>query len=523
MFYTPITISKNRAKTPEGFLICYGCAIARTGFQLYNEMELDVPPGPDGLIRVERDAEEVFSPDTIASAEGKDIVDDHPGVDVTPENWAALSRGHMQNVRRGEGAEDHLLFADLVFKHPDAIQELEKNPEQELSCGYEARYEIYGPGRAAQRNIRINHVAFLRNKQGRCGPVCATRDSAMDLWTLPTHTNCSDRLCSCGVKTTTQTKDSSMSRMTDWLSRVKDALTRDDRAALAQHVADAESIMKLTGDPAAAEQEHHIHLHLGGPETTKPEGGLPETGETRVTSARDASQVGGEHAATFEGRTFFQDAETNDAFHAHMKGMKDSIEGLEKHVKDGFEEMKKHLEEKKTDDNKGEEPAHEKANKEIEGELKEEAPPGTGDVKKARDSAMLVDSFKQTVADAEVLAPGLSTPTFDSALEPVQGYAAICGLRKRALTQYATTEDGKAVLSQITRTLDFAGCSCREVTGIFRGAVAVRKTQLAKADMRGFTQDEKAKGNPGAISHAPLSLADVQRMNDEFNNQQAAE
>ena len=111
MFYTPIKLSKRKAKTPEGFLVISGCAIARTGFQLYSHNEVDLPADPNGIIRVERDAEEVFSPEAIASAEGKDIVDDHPGVDVTPGNWKMLSHGHMQNVRRGEGVEDHLLFA----------------------------------------------------------------------------------------------------------------------------------------------------------------------------------------------------------------------------------------------------------------------------------------------------------------------------------------------------------------------------------------------------------------------------
>jgi hypothetical protein len=537
VFFTPIKLSKHRAKTPEGFLIVSGCAIARTGFQLYSELEIDVPPGPDGLIRIERDPEEVFAKETMASAEGKDIVDDHPGVDVVPENWKSLSLGHMQNVRRGEGVEDHLLLADLVFKDPDAIRMIESNPEHELSCGYESQYEVYGAGRAAQRNIRINHVAIV--KQGRCGPACKTRDSGAmvrDLMSVsegvPTHPKCSDILCTCGVETTTKTKDSGMSRMTDWLSKVKDALTRDDKAALAQHVADAESIMKLTGNPGAAEHEQHIHLHLGGPETTKPEGGLPETGETRV--AHD-HQVGGDPAATFEGRTFFADSSLNEAFHAHMKGMKDSIEGVEKMCKDGFEEMKKHFEGKAEDNMaehakaagtmvdsvEGEEPAHEKANRPIEGELKEEAPQYTGDVKKVKDSAILVDSFADTVRDAAILVPEIAVPTFDSKLPAAEGYAAVCGLRKKALTQYAATEDGKKVLSQITRTLDFAGCSCREVTTMFRGAVAVRKAQLATADMRGFKDGEKVEDSKSAAT-GPKTTGDWQALIDAHYAAQAA-
>lgn len=527
MFFTPIKLSQHRAKTPEGFLVISGCAIARTGVQLYSDNEVDVPAGPDGIIRIERDEKEVFSPTAMASAEGKDIVDDHPGRDVVPENWRMLSHGHMQNVRRGTGVEDHLLLADLIFKSPESIAMFDSNPEQELSCGYESQYEIFEPGRASQCNIRINHVAWV--KQGRCGPVCATKDSAMpdnlDLWGRPTHENCSGTICTCGEKTTTKTEDHAM-RVADWVQRMKDAMKSKDHAALEAAVNDAEGVMKLTGDPEHNESTTHIHVHLGGPETTKPAGDLPETGEERVSSAKDNAT-----GSMFGEKIFFQDAEANAAFHEKIKGMEDGMEHLKKTCEDGFEEMKKHMDSmheaaKKTMvDSKieGEEPAHEKANREIEGELKEEAPQATGDVKKARDSVMLVDSFQQTVADAAVLVPGIAIPTFDSALAPAQGYAAICGMRKKALTQFAATDEGKAVMSAITRTTDFAGCACREVTPMFKGAVAVRKAQLANANMRSFTQDEAAKGvaSTTAISNNPMTLADVQRANEQYWENQA--
>lgn len=530
MFFTTIKLSKNQSKTPEGFLICHGCAIARTGVQTYNEMEIDVEPGPDGIIQVMRTPEEVFSPETIASAEGKDIVHNHPGGDVVPENWRYLTHGHMQNVRRGDGVEDHLLIADLVFKSPESIAMIESNPEHELSCGYGSKYEIYGPGRAAQIGIRINHVALVR--EGRCGPACRTRDSAMiDLVASTqhsvadeqrgTHATCekeSGKMCTCGVATTNDSKDSGM-RFKDWIKRMHDAITRDDKGAVRQMMDDAASIMEMTGDPGAAELDHHIHLHI---EPTKPAGGLPGTGETTV--AKDDAghaQVGGEHAATFGGKTFFADAALNDAFHGEMKGMKDAIDGMGKKMADGFEEMKKHFEKKTEDKVAGEESAHEEKNKAILGELKEEAPAkATGDdgaLVKARDSAMLVDSFAQTKCDAEILAPGVTIPTFDSAMATADGYSALCNLRKAALTQFAQTEDGKQVLSQLTRTMDFAGCQCREVTQIFRGAVAVQKTRNSTAQMRGFTNDEAKAGAGAGDGQKPFTVGTWQELIDKHN------
>ena len=104
-FFTPISISKNQSKTPEGFLVCAGSAIARTGSQLYNETELAVPPGPDGMITVERDASQVFAPETIASAEGKDIVIDviDNGIGLPKENRARLLEPYVTTREKGTG------------------------------------------------------------------------------------------------------------------------------------------------------------------------------------------------------------------------------------------------------------------------------------------------------------------------------------------------------------------------------------------------------------------------------------
>jgi uncharacterized protein len=73
--------------------------------------------------------------------------------------------------------------------------------------------------------------------------------------------------------------------------------------------------------------------------------------------------------------------------------------------------------------------------KEIEGELKEEAPGGTGDDdrKPTRDSKFLAEVFQDTISLAEIIAPGIHVPTFDAASKARDTYASICGLRKRAL------------------------------------------------------------------------------------------
>jgi hypothetical protein len=521
-FFTPIQLSKNQYKTPEGFLVCLGAAIARTGSQDYTDQELDVPASPEGIIRVERDEKQVFSAETIASAEGKDIVITHPSEDVKPDNWKELTVGHMQNVRRGEGAEDHLLLADLIFKDPRAIEMIEQNPHQELSCGYDAQYEVMGPGRAAQCNIRINHVAMV--DRGRCGPVCATKDHLpVDLWhTSDTAPKQSDTL----APVTDGNEGNVMAK--GWADRIRDAFkSRDEKAldaAVADAAAESASVMKKTGNPDDNEDHTHIHLHLGGPETTKPEGGLPETGETRVSNAADAAQVGGEQAATFEGKTFFADAEMDAAFKHEMKEMKDSI----KKIGDGFEGFMKERADKKAakEAKKAEDAAKcaadaaagTEANKAILPGLKEEAPPGTEDaaIEKARDSVFLEESFAKTISQAAILVPSIAIPTFDSALDPAQTYSAICALRRKALDGYMATEEGAKTIKTIAPTAKtFDSCPCRDVAPIFRAAAAMQSERNDAAKMRGFTPAEAAKMKDAAPIHA-RTIADVQKLNEEY-------
>lgn len=168
-------LGESRSITPEGFLLCRGVAIARTGIQVYKKHELPmITADATGEVRIERLPEEVFRPEAIASFEGKAITVYHPDNEfVTPENWKRYSVGVVQNVRRGDGLQSHLLLADLLIQSADAIAYANKELPQ-LSAGYDAEYVETAPGRGLQRNIIGNHVALL--PRGRCGPCCAIKD-----------------------------------------------------------------------------------------------------------------------------------------------------------------------------------------------------------------------------------------------------------------------------------------------------------------------------------------------------------
>lgn len=174
-YYLPTHLSENIHETPEGYLLCPGVAIARTGTLEYaaDDVPHDVAAGRE-VVLVYREDAEVFAPRTIASFEGKPVTIDHPEEFMSPENWKELSTGHIQNVRRGAGSEADLLLADLIIMDAEAI-ELVRGGLRELSCGYDAEFDAVSPGVGRQKDIIGNHLAIVR--KGRSGSRCAIKDS----------------------------------------------------------------------------------------------------------------------------------------------------------------------------------------------------------------------------------------------------------------------------------------------------------------------------------------------------------
>lgn len=170
-------ISPNQTKTPEGYLILHNVPIARTGEQEYLGSELEIAEEPNKKFRVYREEDDVFSPETIASFEGKPVTSDHPMNDVDPTNWSTYSRGTTTNVRRGTGQESDLLLADLIIQEAGLILAIEQG-KREVSCGYDYTCEPLGNGKYAQRNIRGNHVAIV--DKGRAGKRVSIKDSLPD-------------------------------------------------------------------------------------------------------------------------------------------------------------------------------------------------------------------------------------------------------------------------------------------------------------------------------------------------------
>lgn len=156
--YYATKLSENISRTDEGYLICRDAIIARTGFQEYRfrdlpqkqAAELGLRFKPDDIVNVYRSPEQVFSPQTIASFEGKPFCNDHPekflAAEATPDTSEQQGTfairdyqcGHCQNVRPGLvplDSGDMPLLSDIIVTHPVAIAAIEAG-KRELSCGY---------------------------------------------------------------------------------------------------------------------------------------------------------------------------------------------------------------------------------------------------------------------------------------------------------------------------------------------------------------------------------------------------
>jgi hypothetical protein len=162
------------------------------------------------------------------------------------------------------------------------------------------------------------------------------------------------------------------------------------------------------------------------------------------------------------------------------------------------------------------------ANKEILGELEFEAPPGTGDrATKARDSRYLEDAFQDAVAKAEVLAPGIQLPTFDSKAPPAKTFGAIARLRATALDLAYNKAETRGVIDQAMsgRTLDTKSMHFGATRVLFNAAAAA----TAQGNNHRATDRSTQHGGThvAARDGGIQSLADINRHNREKFNRRA--
>jgi hypothetical protein len=514
--YTTDTVGLTQSMTPEGFLYCEGVPVARTGSMFYAPGELQddegnyLTPGPDGIITAYRDADEVFRPETIASLNGKSIVDDHPEEDVHPGNWSDHTVGVVLNPRRGEGPMDQMLLADFLVTKQAGIDAVRRG-KKEVSCGYDASYEQTEPGQARQRNIIYNHVALVDH--GRCGPRCAIGDA-------------------------------------DMARGHGDSLTdRIMRMVRARDEAGVESALR-TLDPTSEtppeereDSDQHIHIHLpGGAEKPNGAGAGPE-GAAGPVESKD-QPTGEAHEDT---PPWFQQhvAQNNARFDkveaalAKLGGGAGAGEGNGEHDEGGAVQQLDPAELEKEPDGtpaKDSEPNEAELTKvDQEGEEGRKEPKDTTDALgkgpfgakaqkdekdkglgkgpfggKVMDSAELLADFRDTVAKAEIICPGTRMPTYDAA-DAVNG---TCLLRRRVLAKALRTDDVK---SEIVRRVlgespNLVGLTCDAITTAFNAVAAMSAMRNNGVISGAATYDRLPR--PG--DRGPPSNAELNKRNREF-------
>lgn len=185
---------KSFKKTPQGYLML-DAIIARSGEQNYLAHELGIFDGdPNKVVVLDRPAEEVTDPMSVASFINMPITDEHPiGGNVNPSNFTGLSKGIVLDA---EPTPSNQIKASLIIYDSVLITKIEDGKE-ELSGGYTAEIDFSDDGNSAtQRKIRGNHVAFV--DAARCGKECSIFDSKPI--TIPKEVNHMAKLTIKGVE-----------------------------------------------------------------------------------------------------------------------------------------------------------------------------------------------------------------------------------------------------------------------------------------------------------------------------------
>lgn len=163
-------------RTGDGYLVTTARSV-RTGIQLYAGQEVGRPDL--AVVRVYRDAAEVFAPDSLQSFSHAPVTINHPDEAVTADNWKELSAGEVSTAAKQDG---DWIMLPLILKDKKAIEAVEQG-KRELSAGYTCNLDwtagTTADGQAydaQQRDIKINHLALV--DRARAGSQARIGDGA---------------------------------------------------------------------------------------------------------------------------------------------------------------------------------------------------------------------------------------------------------------------------------------------------------------------------------------------------------
>lgn len=515
-FYATEELSANQALSPEGFLICYNVPVARVGTQLYAKDEVPVDANADGIIRIERDPDEVFKAESIASYAGKPLVDEHPteddmGVKVTPENWQKFVRGVVLNPRRGDGIQfnNDFIYADFTIYDPEAIAAV-RDGKREVSVGYDADYEQLEPGHGRQKDIICNHVALV--DKGRCGPRCAIGDQAM-----------SNRL----NKFRASLRRFGVRDEAGVLNAV--AELEKEPEALGEVITDAMEAGLLDGGRKVERDDgkHHIEINLHGMGGKEP---MRDAVEEPVPAAGAAG--GGEAAPAWAQSLMQRLGAIEQTLVMLAQAEEDEVE--EEEPAGGGGPSMAEEEEPTGDEDLSLGPHGDMDVREAytnKGAAVPSLPKGEGGTADRRaprraavgDSTSLRLPFNDMVSRAEILAPGITFPTFDTGAPARFTSDAMCSFRRQTLHKAwgenpAAKEVIGGLLAQTGAKADFLDkrMTCDSIAALFGGASQVLRDRTSHriASTRTGSQGGANNGTKAAASPADINARNASYWKD---------
>lgn len=269
--------------------------------------------------------------------------------------------------------------------------------------------------------------------------------------------------------------------------KARDTITKFKDAA-EQMLEDLEDGEGSTADEGAGSEAQHIHIHLNGEGSTAPAGA---TGQGQDDFDPDDMGEGEQqHTEDDPVEARFQSLEQGHAQILQALGtLSEAVNGLQ-----GGGNAAQGAQQDEMDPATAEQVA-------------EEAPPGTTKdaAMKFRDSAPLEESYKETLALAEILVPGFRMSTYDKAASPKSTLDAMCGSRRKALDAAYSTTDGKLLIESINggKPFDHANMSCAAVRALFVSAAGAKKL-LNNGRSRDSNQQQERKST--AVPRTPEEL-----------------
>lgn len=318
-----------------------------------------------------------------------------------------------------------------------------------------------------------------------------------------------------------------------WKTKLLLAIGSNNQRSIDAAVEEVENEMeKKTGDQPHIEVHNHMPAGLAGDE---PAENKEMAERIAAEQAKGKNKAGDDEPPPW----FSQHVESTDArFKTMNSAMTELGEGLKKffaqeagepeHDMDPEligdardepaerQEMAERIREKeKSKDELGNEVPNANSTTAILGELEFEAPPGTGDrARRATDSQYLEASFQDTVAKAEVIAPGLSLPAYDGKAPPKKTFNAILGLRRTALDLAYSRPELRGVIDAAMsgRALDTKALAPSSIRTLFNAVAAV---QAGDNNRRALDRTPFQSGGGVPIKGTLKSLADLNKRNAE--------